>query len=297
MNQEKVLIVEDEENERTGLAELVSSWGYRVETAADGQEGWEKVARWSPSIIVTDLKMPRLGGMELLERLAENQTNQTIAVIVMTAQGTIDSAVRAMRMGAYDYITKPIDTDRLHTILEKASELLGTKVELEVHRRKLRDSGSLGQLVGSSKKMQEIFRLIEMVAPSTASVLITGASGTGKEMVARTIHELSPRRTKPFVPINCAAIPETLIESEIFGHEKGAFTGALERRTGCFELAEGGTLLLDEIGEMPVGTQAKLLRVLEDRKLRRLGSKVETSVDVRVLAATNKVPDEAVARG
>src|ERR1700751_2153694 len=297
MSQEKVLIVEDEENERTGLAEVVSSWGYRVETAADGLEGWEKVGRWSPSIIVTDLKMPRLGGMELLERLAESQTSQTIAIIFMTAQGTIDSAVRAMRRGAYDYITKPIDTDRLHTILEKASELLGTKVELEVHRRKLRDSGSLGQLVGSSKKMQEIFRLVDMVAPSTASVLITGASGTGKEMVARTIHEMSTRRTKPFVPINCAAIPETLIESEIFGHEKGAFTGALDRRTGCFELAEGGTLLLDEIGEMPVGTQAKLLRVLEDRKLRRLGSKVETTVDVRVLAATNKVPEEAVARG
>jgi transcriptional regulator with PAS, ATPase and Fis domain len=166
-----------------------------------------------------------------------------------------------------------------------------------VTRRKLRDTGSLGPLVGSSKKMQEIFRLIEMVSPSTASVLITGASGTGKEMVARTIHEMSPRRTKPFVAINCAAIPETLMESEIFGHEKGAFTGALERRTGCFELAEGGTLLLDEIGEMPIGTQAKLLRVLEDRKLRRLGSKVETTVDVRVLAATNKAPEEAVARG
>jgi transcriptional regulator with PAS, ATPase and Fis domain len=145
--------------------------------------------------------------------------------------------------------------------------------------------------------MQEIFRLIEQVAPSTAAVLITGASGTGKELVARTIHDMSPRRNKPFVPINCAAIPETLIESEIFGHEKGAFTGAAERRTGCFELAEGGTLLLDEIGEMPVGTQAKLLRVLEDHKLRRLGSKVETSVDVRVLAATNKVPDDAVANG
>jgi transcriptional regulator with PAS, ATPase and Fis domain len=145
--------------------------------------------------------------------------------------------------------------------------------------------------------MQEIFRLVEMVAPSTASVLITGESGTGKELVARTIHQLSQRKTKPFVAINCAAIPETLIESEIFGHEKGAFTGALERRVGCFELAEGGTLLLDEIGEMPIATQAKLLRVLEDKKLRRLGSKVETSVDVRVLAATNKIPEEAVAKG
>src|ERR1700675_71522 len=295
MNNEKVLIVEDEENERTGLAELITGWGYRAETARDGAEGLEKVAAWAPSIVVTDMKMPRMGGLELLEKLATDA--QTRAVIVVTAQGTIDSAVQAMRMGAYDYITKPIDTDRLRTILQNASALLGTRVELEVTRRKLRDAGSLGSLVGASKKMQEIFHLIEMVSPSTASVLITGASGTGKELVARTVHELSPRRNKPFVPINCAAIPETLIESEIFGHEKGAFTGALERRTGCFELAEGGTLLLDEIGEMPVGTQAKLLRVLEDHKLRRLGSKVETSADARVLAATNKVPDDAVANG
>src|SRR5208283_4671809 len=295
MSHEKVLIVEDEENERTGLAELVSSWGYRAETACDGVEGLEKAEQWTPSIVVTDLKMPRMGGIELLERLGEH--TQAMAVILVTAQGTIDSAVQAMRMGAYDYITKPIDTNRLRTMLQNASALLGTRAELESARRKLRDSGSLGQLKGASRKMQEIFRLIELVAPSTASVLITGASGTGKELVARTIHQLSPRRDRPFVAINCAAIPETLIESEIFGHEKGAFTGALERRTGCFELAEGGTILLDEIGEMPVATQAKLLRVLEDHKLRRLGSKVETSVDVRVLAATNKVPDDAVASG
>lgn len=295
MSQGRVLIVEDEENERTGLCELISSWGYAAETAADGQEGYEKVSSWSPSIVITDLKMPRLGGMELLERIAAD--SQTVAVIVVTAQGTIDSAVQAMRVGAYDYVTKPIDTNRLRTILQNASALLGARLELEATRRRLRDTGSLGSLVGPSKKMQEIFRLIELVAPSTASVLITGASGTGKELVARTIHELSPRRSKPFIAINCAAIPETLIESEIFGHEKGAFTGALERRTGCFELAEGGTLLLDEIGEMPIATQAKLLRVLEDRKLRRLGSKVETTVDVRVLAATNKVPEEAVAHG
>src|SRR6266536_488500 len=295
MNNEKVLIVEDEENERTGLAELVSSWGYSAETARDGQEGHEKVLAWSPSIVITDLKMPRLSGLELLERIASQ--SQRIAVCVVTAQGTIDSAVQAMRIGAYDYVTKPIDTSRLRTILQNATALLGARVELEATRRKLRDAGSLGSLVGPSKKMQEIFRLIEMVAPSTASVLITGASGTGKELVARTVHELSPRRTRAFVAINCAAIPETLIESEIFGHEKGAFTGALERRTGCFELAESGTLLLDEIGEMPIGTQAKLLRVLEDRKLRRLGSKTETTVDVRVLAATNKVPEEAVANG
>jgi len=245
--------------------------------------------------VVTDIKMPRMGGMELVERIADQ--SQPVAVIVVTAQRTTDTAFHAGRLGVYDYIEKPIDFNRLQSILQNASKLLGTKTELEVVRRTLRDKGVLGQLVGSSKKMQEIFRLVEMVAPSTASVLITGASGTGKELVARTIHDLSPRRTKVFVAINCAAIPETLIESEIFGHEKGAFTGAVERRTGCFELAEGGTLLLDEIGEMPVGTQAKLLRVLEDRKLRRLGSKVETTVDVRVLAATNKVPEDAVARG
>jgi DNA-binding NtrC family response regulator len=295
MSQEKVLIVEDEENERTGLAEIVSAWGYRTETARDGQDGFEKAVQWSPSIVITDMKMPRMGGLELLEKLAEQ--TEAMAVILVTAQGTIDSAVQAMRLGAYDYLTKPIDIQRLRSMLQNASTLVGTRTELETTRRKLRDSGSLGQLRGTSRKMQEIFRLIELVAPSTASVLITGASGTGKELVARTIHQLSPRKERPFVAINCAAIPETLIESEIFGHEKGAFTGALERRTGCFELAEGGTILLDEIGEMPIATQAKLLRVLEDRKLRRLGSKVETSVDVRVLAATNKVPDEAVAAG
>src|SRR4029079_16734073 len=295
MNPEKVLIVEDEDNERTGLAELISAWGYRTETARDGLEALEKISAWSPSIVVTDLKMPRMSGMELIERL--DSQPQSMAVVVVTAQGTLDSAVNAMKKGANDFIQKPIDTIRLRSILQNLSTLIETRAELEVTRRKLRDAGSLGSLVGSSKKMQEIFRLIEMVAPSTASVLITGASGTGKELVARTIHELSPRRSKPFIAINCAAIPETLIESEIFGHEKGAFTGALERRTGCFELAEGGTLLLDEIGEMPIATQAKLLRVLEDRKLRRLGSKVETTVDVRVLAATNKVPEDAVAHG
>src|SRR5579884_1875284 len=292
---DKVLIVEDEENARTGLAELISAWGYRTETARDGLEALDKVMTWAPSIVVTDLKMPRMDGMELLQRLADQA--EPMAVVVLTAQGTIDSAVDAMKMGAYDYIQKPVDPTRLKAILQNASRQRDTERELEVTRRQLRDAGVLGRLVGKSRKMQEIFALLERVAPSTASVLITGESGTGKEMVARTLHELSPRKSKPFVAINCSAIPETLIESEIFGHEKGAFTGAMERRAGCFELAEEGTLLLDEIGEMPAATQAKLLRVLEDRKLRRLGSKVETPVDVRVLAATNKVPEEAVAKG
>src|SRR6204780_960385 len=295
MGAERVLIVEDELHALAGLAELVSGWGYRTETARDGIEGLEKVTEWFPGIIVTDLKMPRMDGLELLSRLSEMQLNA--AVIVLTAQGSIERAVEAMKMGAYDFIQKPIDPTRLKTVLANASRQRETERELEVTRRKLRDTGFLGSLVGSSRKMQELFALIERVAPSNVSVLITGESGTGKELVARTLHDLSPRKTKPFVAVNCAAIPETLIESEIFGHEKGAFTGALERGTGCFELAEGGTLLLDEIGEMPVATQAKLLRVLEDRKLRRLGSKVETTVDVRVLAATNKEPEEAVARG
>src|SRR6202051_2284293 len=292
---ERVLIVEDELHALAGLAELVSGWGYRTETARDGVEGLEKAAEWFPGIIVTDLKMPRMDGLELLLRLSEMQLNA--AVIVLTAQGSIERAVEAMKMGAYDFIQKPIDPTRLKTVLANASRQRETERELEVTRRKLRDTGFLGSLVGSSRKMQEMFAMIERVAPSNVSVLITGESGTGKELVARTLHELSPRRGKPFVAVNCAAIPETLIESEIFGHEKGSFTGAMERRAGVFELAEEGTLLLDEIGEMPVGTQAKLLRVLEDRKLRRLGSKVKMPMNVRVLAATNKVPEEAVARG
>jgi DNA-binding NtrC family response regulator len=292
---EKILIVDDEEPARTGVAELVASWGYRTEVAKDGLEALDKVITWSPSIVVTDLAMPRMDGMELIQRLAEQP--QELKVVVVTANAEISAAVEAMKLGAYDYITKPLDFKRLKAILQNASLLQDTERELEVTRRNLRNSGVLGRLVGKSKKMQEIFALVERVAPTTASILITGESGTGKEIVARTLHDLSSRKAKPFVAINCSAIPETLIESEIFGHEKGAFTGALERRAGCFELAEEGTLLLDEIGEMPIATQAKLLRVLEDRKFRRLGSKVETEANVRVLAATNKVPEEAVAAG
>ena len=292
---EKVLVVEDEFHARTGLTELVESWGYRAECAADGVEALEKIEQWSPAIVVTDLKMPRMDGMQLLQRISE--APQSIAVVMLTAQGSIESAVDAMRMGAYDYIPKPVDPVRLRTILQNASRQRGAEVELEVTRRQLRDVGVLGPMVGRSPQMKAIFQLVERVAPSNVSVLVTGESGTGKELVARALHELSSRRSKPFVAVNCAAIPETLIESEIFGHEKGAFTGALERRAGCFELAEEGTLLLDEIGEMPAATQAKLLRVLEDRKLRRLGSKVETPVDVRVVAATNRDPEQAVACG
>ncbi len=295
-NPEKVLIVEDEPHALMGLAELISGWGYQTETACDGIEGWEKALAWSPSIVVTDLKMPRMDGIGLLTKLAES-ANSNIAVVLLTAQGSIQVAVDAMKLGAYDFLQKPVDATRLRTILANATRQRATEIELEVTRRQLRNTGILGSMVGSSKPMREIFALIEQIAPSNVSVLITGESGTGKEMVARTLHDLSPRKGRPFLAVNCAAIPETLIESEIFGHEKGAFTGAAERRAGCFELATGGTLLLDELGEMPIGTQAKLLRVLEERKLRRLGARTEQDVDVRVLAATNRDPQDAVADG
>ena len=295
----KVLIVEDEPHALMGLAELISGWGYQTETACDGIEGWEKAQAWQPAIVVTDLKMPRLDGIGLLKKLTEDGSglSANLAVIVLTAMGSIQLAVDAMKMGAYDFLQKPVDATRLRTILANATRQRDTVIELEIARRRLRETGVLGTMVGSSKAMREIFGLIEQIAPSNVSVLITGESGTGKELVARTLHDLSPRKPRPFVAVNCAAIPETLIESEIFGHEKGAFTGAAERRAGCFELAAGGTLLLDEIGEMPSGTQAKLLRVLEERKLRRLGARTEQDVDVRVLAATNRDPQEAVAGG
>jgi DNA-binding NtrC family response regulator len=298
-NAVKVLIAEDEPNALAGLAELISGWGYRTETARDGVEAWEKALAWDPAIVVTDLKMPRMDGMGLLTKLSEGGVGLTnnMAVVVLTAMGSIQLAVDAMKMGAYDFLPKPVDATRLKVILANATRQRETAMELEVVRRRLRETGVLGQLVGSSRKMREIFSLIEQIAPSNVPVLITGESGTGKELVARTLHDLSPRKSRPFVAVNCAAIPDTLIESEIFGHEKGAFTGAIERRAGCFELASGGTLLLDEVGEMPHGTQAKLLRVLEERKLRRLGARTEQEVDVRVLAATNRDPRNAVARG
>jgi DNA-binding NtrC family response regulator len=298
-NPVKVLIVEDEPHALMGLAELISGWGYRTETARDGVEGWEKALVFDPAIVVTDLKMPRMDGIGLLTKLAEEGSgfNANLAVVVLTAMGSIELAVDAMKLGAYDFLSKPVDPTRLRTILANATRQRETQIELEVVRRRLRETGVLGGLVGSSKPMREIFGLIEQIAPSNVSVLITGESGTGKELVARTLHTLSPRKSRPFVAVNCAAIPETLIESEIFGHEKGAFTGAVERRAGCFELANGGTLLLDELAEMPAGTQAKLLRVLEERKLRRLGARTEQDVDVRVLAATNRDPNEAVADG
>jgi len=291
----RILIVEDDAHERQGLAELLSLRGYETETAADGSEALEKVSSFNPAVVISDLRMPRMTGMELLRQVLE--VHSGLNFIMLTGQGTIEEAVEATKLGAFNFLEKPVDTKRLEVELRNCLQRHESERQLEAAHRRLRDLGFLGNIVGRSKKMQEVTSLVSMVAPSRASVLISGESGTGKELVARTIHDLSPRRAQPFVAVNCAAIPETLMESEVFGHEKGAFTGALERRVGCFELADGGTLLLDEIGEMPAATQAKLLRVLEDSKVRRLGSKSEISVDVRVLAATNKVPEEAVAKG
>ncbi len=295
MAQTKVLVVEDESNARAGLAELIASWGYRTETAADGAAGLDAVVRWSPDVVVTDMMMPRMDGLQLLDRISE--LSQQVAVVVLTAQGSIDSAVTAMRMGAFDYLQKPVDSKRLKTILQNVQQRDAVQGEIAHQEIEAEATGKLGQMVGSSPEMRAIFSVIERIAQNNVSVLITGESGTGKELAARALHSLSGRRNKPFIAVNCAAIPETLIESEIFGHERGAFTGAQERRAGCFELAEDGTLLLDEIGEMPAATQTKLLRVLEDRKLRRLGSRDELPVNVRVIAATNKDPQRAVASG
>jgi DNA-binding NtrC family response regulator len=292
---ERVLIVEDEPAARVGLEQLVKSWGFLAESAGDGEEALEKVTTFRPAIVITDLVMPRMDGLGLLRAL--QQQGADVTTLLLTAQGTVETAVEAMKEGAYDYLTKPIDLQRLKILLDKIVERLETVREVKALRRQLRESGTFGSMIGNSPEMRKIYQVIEQAAPTGASVLITGESGTGKELVAQTIHQLSPRASFPFVAINCAAIPETLLESEIFGHEKGAFTGAADRRPGCFELADRGTLFLDEIGEMTPTTQVKLLRVLQEQRFRRVGGRTEQSVDVRVLAATNADPLEAVQKG
>jgi DNA-binding NtrC family response regulator len=292
---ERVLIVEDDAVTRAGLAELVRTWGFVTEAAANGEDALKLVTTFRPAIVITDMVMPRMNGMELLKSLKDD--GEQVKVIMLTAQGSVETAVEAVKVGAEDYLTKPVDPQKLRLLLQRISELNAKKREIEVLRRQLRDKGSFGRIIGHSAKMRKIYQVIEQAAPTTASVLIIGESGTGKELVAQTIHQLSPRTSAPFVGINCAAIPETLLESEIFGHERGAFTGAIDRRAGCFELADRGTLFLDEIAEMVPATQVKLLRVLQERKFRRLGGRVEQDVDVRVLAATNMNPSEAIRDG
>ncbi len=291
-----VLIVEDNEDQRAALTLMLSNWGYRTETARDGQEAIEKFPTFPADLVVTDLAMPRVDGAGLLRWL--NEQDNPPPTIVATAFGDINKAVSMVHeLGAFWFLEKPIDFDTLRVLLERAANQSSLAQEKDRLQRRLAYSGVLGELAGCSAGMQHLFALIQQVAPTTAPVLITGESGTGKELVAQTIHRLSHRRDGPFVAVNCAALPETLIESELFGHEKGSFTGAVERRAGCFELAQRGTLLLDEIGEMHPGTQAKLLRVLEDSRVRRLGAKAELRVDVRVLAATNKDPAVAISKG
>jgi len=292
---DRVLIVEDEENARKGYEQLLQKWGCDVLGVGSAEDALAKFASYQPDTLIADVELPGMNGLDLLKQLGQDL--QDVPAIVITGKGSEERAVAAIEAGAFWYIEKPLKAPVLRALLDRALGKARDARQLAVLQRQLREAGRLGDLVGGSKPMQEVMRIVEVAAPSSASVLITGETGSGKEIVARTIHKLSPRTSGPFVAINCSAIPETLMESEIFGHERGAFTGAAERRIGCFELADGGTLLLDEIGEMPAPTQAKLLRVLEDRKVRRLGSKTETPVDVRVLAATNKDPEQAVGSG
>jgi DNA-binding NtrC family response regulator len=296
MSKLKVLIVDDEQAAREGLSEIVSAWGWETHQAADGVEALRLATEIEPSAIISDVIMPRLDGFSLLAKLREELPHT--AVILLTGQASIEDAMRAVKEeGAFYYFEKPINTRQLSLVLQRAVEQSATHHENTRLRRQLREYGVFGKMVGASHAMRQIYTVIEQVAGSAVSVLITGESGTGKEVVAQTIHQLSPRSAHPFVAINCSAIPETLMESELFGHERGAFTGAIARREGCFELASGGTLLLDEIAEMPPMLQAKLLRVLEERRVRRLGGSKEILVDVRVLAATNKDAHDAVRKG
>ena len=292
---ERILIVEDDSAARIGLQQLIRGWGFDVETAADGAQALTQLETFHPAIVLTDLVMPKMGGLDLLRKIQE--LADPITTVILTAQGTVETAVEAIKQGAYDYLTKPVDLQRLKILLGKIVERNATLREVRVLRRQLREHGTFGAMVGNSAGMRKIYQVIERAAPTIASVLISGESGTGKELVAQTIHRLSPRANGAYVPINCAAIPDTLLESELFGHEKGAFTGAIERRQGCFELADHGTLFLDEIAEMTPATQVKLLRVLQERTFRRVGGKSEQAVDIRIIAATNQDPPTAVKEG
>jgi DNA-binding NtrC family response regulator len=290
-----VLVVDDEPAVREVLSMRIESWGFRVSTAADVDQARQRVAGDDPDIVITDVVLPDGSGLDLLRRLRADQDSRVILLI--TAHGSVDQAVEAMKAGARDFLTKPLDYAKLRSILDAATDevrLRSTIRELEV---RLDGGAGLGGLIGESERMSEVFELVKLLASSDASALITGPSGTGKEVVARTIHELSARSKAPFVAVNAAAIPEGLIESELFGHERGAFTGASRSRPGCFEQADGGTLFLDEIAEMPIELQPKLLRILEDGAARRLGGSREIRFDVRVLAATNRDPGSAVESG
>ncbi|MBS1118212.1 MAG: acetoacetate metabolism regulatory protein AtoC [Deltaproteobacteria bacterium] len=291
----RILVVDDEVNARTALAELLRDEGYDVETAADAFKALGKYESFSPHVVVTDLKMPGMDGIELVKKIRAGE--DPAAVVVMTAFGAVATAVDAMRAGAADYLTKPLNFDELLVVLDKVLETEHLRRETRQLRARVRDRVAPNNIIGIAPPMQRVFEIVEQVAPSKATVLISGESGTGKELVANAIHQRSPRAGGPFIKLHCAALAESLLESELFGHERGSFTGAMARKDGRFSLADGGTLFLDEIGEISPAIQVKLLRFLQEREFERVGGTQTIHVDVRVIAATNRNLPEEVAKG
>jgi len=282
----KILVVDDEKNIREGLAASLEMDGYRTACAANGEEGWKLFGKGDVDLVITDLRMPGMDGRELMRRILAETPG--LPVIILTGHGTVENAVSAMHEGAWDFLTKPVNLDRLSLLVKRALEnrelvLRSREMEADLERSRLSNN-----MIGKSPVMRKVFDTVSRVAPAKASVLVTGESGVGKELVADAIHELSPRKGKPLVKVNCAALTASLLESELFGHEKGAFTGAVSRRRGRFELANGGTLFLDEIGEIDQNIQIKLLRVLQEREFERVGGEETIETDVRIIAATNK---------
>ena len=290
-----VLVVDDEANARTALGELLRDEGYEVEMAADAFKALGKLETFVPDLLLTDLKMPGMDGLELMGRMRE--IDPDCSVVIMTAFGAVETAVAAMRAGATDYITKPLNFDELLIVLERALETRRLRTETSQLRERLSERFDFDNIVGASPEIQKVFNVVAQVAPARASVLITGESGTGKELVASALHERSKRRDGPFVKLHCAALAETLLESELFGHERGAFTGAVARREGRFEQADGGTLFLDEIGEISPSVQVKLLRFLQEQEFERVGGTKTLRVNVRIIAATNRDLAAAVREG
>lgn len=291
----RILVVDDEEAIREVLEMRLQQWGYEVKLAGDGITAQRKLQSFKPDVVISDVVMPEIDGLELLRLLKEG--DPTRPVILMTAHGSVDMAVEAMKEGAKDFVTKPLDYPKLRSVIEAVEEEIKLRKDSRKLVSKIKKGSGFGSFVGTSPAMEQVYAMIKDLANTDASVLITGESGTGKELAARSLHELSSRADGPFVAINASAIPQDLMESEIFGHEKGAFTGAVRSREGCFELANGGILFLDEIGEMPIALQPKLLRVLEDGRVRRLAGREELQVDVRVLSATNRSPKAAISEG
>ncbi|MEW6067783.1 MAG: sigma-54 dependent transcriptional regulator [Nitrospirota bacterium] len=294
-NKGKILVVEDEKNMREVIKILLEEEGYEVTTASDGLEGLSYIDKDIFDLVITDLKMPHVDGFGLLKKTKEVAPD-TI-VIIITAFGTTETAIEAMKSGAYDYINKPFKIDEIRLIVRKAIEKKRLREELSLLREKVKTAYALENIIGKSPKMQELFTMIPKIAQSNSNVLIIGESGSGKELVANALHNLSNRRDKNFVTINCAAFPEGLLESELFGHMKGAFTGAVYNKQGLFEIADGGSVLLDEIVEMPINLQAKLLRVIENGTFRRVGGTSDIKVNVRIISSTNKDVKEEIAAG